>query len=118
LLRDGHEVTQQIRGSGQVELNIEQEVSRVVATTSSAIDSPTISQRKMASTVLVPDGRAIVLGGLMTSSEEESDAGLPGTHGTLLESIFGSGKESAARTELIVIIRPMVIADNSDLRGQ
>lgn len=110
-------VTPQIRGSGQVELNIEQEVSRVVATTSSAIDSPTISQRKVASTVLVPDGRAIVLGGLMTSSEEESDAGLPGTHGTLLESIFGSGKESAARTELIVIIRPMVIADNSDLRA-
>jgi general secretion pathway protein D len=110
-------VTPQIRGSGQVELNIEQEVSRVVATTSSAIDSPTISQRKVASTVLVPDGRAIVLGGLMTSSEEETDAGLPGTHGTLLESIFGSGKESAARTELIVIIRPMVIADNSDLRA-
>ncbi len=95
-------------------MNIEQEVSRVVATTSSAIDSPTISQRKVASTVLVPDGRAIVLGGLMTSSEEESDAGLPGT---LLESIFGSGKQSAARTELIVIIRPMVIADNSDLRA-
>ncbi len=110
-------VTPQIRGSGQVELNIEQEVSRVVATTSSAIDSPTISQRKVASTVLVPDGRAIVLGGLMTSSEEETDAGLPSTHGTLLESIFGSGKESAARTELIVIIRPMVIADNSDLRA-
>jgi general secretion pathway protein D len=110
-------VTPQIRGSGQVELNIEQEVSRVVATTSSAIDSPTISQRKVASTVLVPDGRAIVLGGLMTSSDEESDGGMPGTHGTLLESIFGSGKESAARTELIVIIRPMVIADNSDLRA-
>jgi len=71
---EGHEVTPQIRGSGQVELSIEQEVSRVVATTSSAIDSPTISQRKVASTVLAPDGRAIVLGGLMTSSEEDGDS--------------------------------------------
>lgn len=110
-------VTPQIRGSGQVELNIEQEVSRVVATTTSQIDSPTISQRKLASTVLVPDGRAIVLGGLMTNVDEETDGGVPGTHGTLLESIFGSGKETAARTELIVIIRPMVISDNSDLRA-
>ena len=110
-------VTPQIRGSGQVELNIEQEVSRVVTTTTSQIDSPTISQRKLASTVLVPDGRAIVLGGLMTNSDEETDGGVPGTHGTLLESIFGSGKETAARTELIVIIRPMVISDNSDLKA-
>lgn len=110
-------VTPQIRGSGQVELKIEQEVSRVVATTSSQIDSPTISQRKLASTVVVPDGRAIVLGGLMTSSDEESKGGLPGAHGTLLESILGSGKESAARTELIVIIRPVVIADKSDLKA-
>jgi len=49
--------------------------------------------------------------------QEVSDSRMPGTHGTLLESIFGWGKESAARTELIVIIRPMVIADNSDLRA-
>lgn len=47
-----------MRSSGEVLLDIEQEVSRVVPTTSSQIDSPTISQRKVASTVLVPDGTA------------------------------------------------------------
>lgn len=109
-------VTPQIRSSGEVLLEIAQEVSRVVPTTSSQIDSPTISQRKVESTVLVPDGTAIVLAGLMSTSEEESQGGLPGTKATLLESIFGSKKETAARSELIVIIRPVIIRDRGDLR--
>lgn len=109
-------VTPQIRSSGEVLLDIAQEVSRVVPTTSSQIDSPTISQRKVESTVLVPDGTAIVLAGLMSTSDEDTQGGLPGTKGTLLESIFGSKKEAASRSELIIIIRPMIIRDRSDLR--
>lgn len=109
-------VTPQIRSSGEVLLDIAQEVSRVVPTTSSQIDSPTISQRKVESTVLVPDGTAIVLAGLMSTSEEESQSGLPGTKATLLESIFGSNKQTVSRSELIVIIRPMIIRDRGDLR--
>lgn len=110
-------VTPQIRSSGEVLLDVEQEVSRVVPTTSSGINSPTISQRKIASTVSVPDGTAIVLGGLMSSSEEQGGGGLPGTQRTILESIFGSKKEASARSELIVIIRPVIIHDQSDMRA-
>ncbi|MBI4924140.1 MAG: hypothetical protein HY834_20585 [Devosia nanyangense] len=109
-------VTPQIRSSGEVLLEIAQEVSRVVPTTSSQIDSPTISQRKVSSTVLVPDGTSIVLAGLMSSSDEDTQGGLPGTKGTLLEAIFGTKKSTAARTELIVVIRPVIIRDRSDLR--
>jgi len=109
-------VTPQIRSSGEVLIDIAQEVSRVVPTTSSQIDSPTISQRKVESTVLVPDGTAIVLAGLISTSEDDSQNGLPGTRGTLLGALFGSGKQTAARSELIVIIRPMIIRDRSDLR--
>jgi general secretion pathway protein D len=109
-------VTPQIRSSGEVLLDIAQEVSRVVPTTSSQIDSPTISQRKVASTVLVPDGQAIVLAGLISTSDETSQGGLPGTKGNFLENIFGQKKQTAARSELIVIIRPVIIRDQSDLR--
>ena len=109
-------VTPQIRSSGEVLLDIAQEVSRVVPTTSSQIDSPTISQRKVASTVLVPDGQAIVLAGLISTSDETSQGGLPGTKGNFLENIFGQKKQTAARSELIVIIRPVILRDQSDLR--
>lgn len=109
-------VTPQVRSSGEVLLQIEQEVSRVVPTTSSQIDSPTISQRKVASTVLVPDGTAIVLAGLISSSDEEGRGGVPGTKGTLLEALFGSEKRKGARSELIIILRPVIIRDRSDFR--
>lgn len=110
------EVTPQIRSSGEVVLDIVQEVSRVVPTTSSQINSPTISQRKVASTVMVADGTAIVLGGLMSSTEEDGGGGLPGTNKTLLDAIFGSSKQTSSRTELIVIIRPIIIDDGSDMK--
>ena len=109
-------VTPQIRASGEVLLNIEQEVSRVVPTTSSKINSPTISQPKVSSTLLLPDGTAILIAGLISSSDEDGSGGLPGSGGTLLESIFGTKKVTAARSELIVIIRPVIIRDRSDLR--
>jgi general secretion pathway protein D len=109
-------VTPQIRSSGEVLLDIEQEVSRVVPTTSSKINSPTISQRKIASTVLVPDGTAIVLAGLISSNDEDGYGGLPGTGGTILESLFGRKNEAGGRSELIAIIRPVIIRDTSDLK--
>jgi general secretion pathway protein D len=109
-------VTPQVRSSGDVLLKIEQEVSRVVPTTSSQINSPTISQRKVESTVLIPDGTAIVLAGLINSSDEDGGGGFPGTQKTFLESIFGSKKSASTRSELIVIIRPVIIRDRGDLR--
>lgn len=109
-------VTPQIRSSGEVVLDIEQEVSSVVPTTSSEINSPTISQRKVASKVLVSDGTAIVLGGLMSTREEDGGGGLPGTQKTVLESIFGSKKATSSRSELIVIIRPVIIQNSNDMR--
>lgn len=108
-------VTPQIRAAGEVVLDIEQEVSRVVPTASSQINSPTISQRKVASTVMVPSGTAIVLGGLMSSGEETGQGGMPGTKNTLLEGIFGSKTNTATRSELIVIIRPIIINNSANL---
>lgn len=109
-------VTPDIRSSGEVLLNIEQEVSRVLPTTSSDINSPTISQRKVQSTVLVPDGEAIVLGGLMSASDETASGGLPGTQKNLLETIFGAKDQKASQSELIIIIRPVIIRSKDDLR--
>jgi len=109
-------VTPQVRSSGEVLLAIEQEVSRVVPTTSSQINSPTISQRKVASTVLVPDGTAIVLAGLISTSDEQVGGGMPGAKGTLIDALFGSEQAKTARSELIVILRPVIIRDRSDFR--
>jgi general secretion pathway protein D len=58
-------VTPRIGSSGVVYLTIAQEVSDVVPTTTSGIDSPTIQQRKIQATVAITDGNTVALGGMM-----------------------------------------------------
>ena len=61
-------VTPHINESGRVQLEIEQEVSSVVKTTSSTINSPTIQQRQVKTTVVVNDGEVLALGGMIQDS--------------------------------------------------
>jgi general secretion pathway protein D len=91
-------------------LDVAQEVSDVVPTTSSNIDSPTIQQRRIASTVAVRDGETIALGGLIRDSTSRARGGVPLlTNLPLVGHLFGSTSKNSRRTELIVLITPRVI---------
>ena len=57
------EVRPRVNNGGMVFLDISQEVSAVANTQTSSIDSPTIQQRRLRSTVAVPGGQTIALGG-------------------------------------------------------
>ena len=69
-------VTPRVSASGTVQLDISQEASNVVATTTSGIDSPTIRQRSVVSTVSVPNGNELVLGGLISKNKNFSKSGV------------------------------------------
>jgi general secretion pathway protein D len=58
-------ITPRVSDDGRVLLDIEQEVSGVIPTTSSNIDSPTIQQRRVKTTVTTKDGETLVLAGRM-----------------------------------------------------
>jgi len=103
-------VTPRANKNGLVLLDIAQEVSDVVPTTTSDIDSPTIQQRKVSSSVAVHDGETIALGGLIRDQRSKSRAGIPLLQRVpLLGPLFGSTDNSRRRTELIVLITPRVI---------
>ncbi|WP_198022862.1 secretin N-terminal domain-containing protein [Hyphomonas neptunium] len=103
-------VTPRIRAGGMVEVDISQEVSGVSETTTSSIDSPTISQRSIQSVLAVPDGSTAVLGGLMSSTRSYSRTGIPILKDTpVLGAAFRSTNQSERRTELIVLIEPTVV---------
>lgn len=103
-------VTPRIRAGGMVEVEVTQEVSNVAETTSSNIDSPTISQRSIESILAVPDGSTAVLGGLMSSSRSWSETGVPFLKDApLLGAAFRSTNQTERRTELIVLIEPTVV---------
>jgi general secretion pathway protein D len=99
--------------SGNVVLDIEQEISSVAA--GSTPLQPTISQRQVKSSISVASGQTVLLAGLITETENKQRQGIP-----LLDSIpvlgdaFSHADTSRARTELILFIRPTVIKDALD----
>lgn len=103
-------VTPRANKSGQIILDVDQEVSNVVATTTSSINSPTIQQRKISTTVAVHDGETVALGGLISDSRSNTRDGIPFLRQIpVLGNLFGSTNKQGTRTELIVLLTPRVI---------
>jgi general secretion pathway protein D len=102
--------------SGQVLLDISQQVSDVVPTTTSNIDSPTVEQRQISTTVAVHDGDTIVLGGLIEESKSVGRSGVPYLRRLpILGNLFGSTDNNHNRTELIVLLTPHVVRSSRQM---
>jgi len=112
------DVTPRVNASGLVTLEIAQEVSDVVRTTTSNIDSPTIQQRKIASTVAVHSGETIALGGLIRNQASDDKGGVPGLVDLpIVGPLFGAQASDLRRTELLVLLRPAVIRNTQEARS-
>ncbi len=110
-------VTPRVNDSGRVVLEIEQEVSNVARTTSSGIDSPTIQQRKVKTTIVVTDGEVVALGGLIQKRDNTTTSQVPFFGNLpLVGSAFRSKTDSIDRTELVIFIRPLVVRDANEAR--
>lgn len=110
-------VTPRVNSSGLVSLEIEQESSDVVATTTSGIDSPTIQQRRINSSIVVQSGHTVALGGLITESRQKTGAGVPLlSRLPLVGALFGDKNSTFDRTELLVLITPRVVRNQEEAR--
>lgn len=106
-------VTPTVNAGGMVQLEIEQEVTDVSTTNSSGIDSPTLTQRLIQSSVAVQSGETIVLGGLIRENNSRDKSGFPILHEIPgVGALFGSTTTSVRRTELLVLLTPRV-AENA-----
>lgn len=111
-------VRPRIGNTGRVVLDIEQEVSSVAETTSSGIDSPTIRQRTIKTSVIVQNGETLALGGIIQETDNRKTSKVPGLGDIKgLGALFRSKKNKADRTELLILIRPWVIQDGADSRA-
>ncbi len=108
-------VTPRVNDSGLVLLDIAQEVSDVSTTASSSIDSPTIQQRRIASSVAVKDGTTIALGGLIRDNTTTGSNGIPFlSQIPVIGALFGDKQDDNKRTELLVLLTPRVIRNSDD----
>ena len=106
-------VTPHINAGGMVTMEINQEVSTASKTTTSGIDSPTISKRAVQSTVVVQSGETMVLGGLITENKTKSTSGLPFlSQIPVVGSLFGNQDYANNRTELVILITPRMVANS------
>jgi len=111
------QVTPRVNAGGLVTMDLDQEVSDAISTTSSTLNAPTIQQRKITSTVAVQSGETIVLGGLIRNTATEGESGIPYLRNIpVFGKLFSQTNDSKKRTELIVLITPRAVGDDNDAR--
>jgi general secretion pathway protein D len=107
-------VSPRINVNGNVRLDVEQEISNVSPQTAASL-TPTVSERKVKSSVSVANGQTVLLAGLISEQQNKSRNGIP-----VLDQIQGLGDafshqdNKTTRTELIIFIRPQIIRDSLD----
>jgi general secretion pathway protein D len=105
-------VTPRVNRGGMVSMDIGQEVSSSVPTTSSSIDSPTIQQRRVTSSVAVQDGQTIAIGGLISDNRTSTRTGIPWLGDLpVVGPLFATNQHDLTRTEILVLITPHVVRD-------
>lgn len=110
-------VTPRVNDSGTITLDIAQEVSDVAQTTTSGINSPTIQQRRVASTVSTRTGQMVALGGLIRDSVTRTKSGLPLlSQIPVVGGLFGKQSSTNARTELIILLTPTIIRSPDEVK--
>lgn len=107
-------VSPRINVNGNVRLEVEQEISNVSPTTAASL-TPTVSERRVKSSISVASGQTVLLAGLISEQQNGNRNGIP-----LLDEIQGLGDafshqdKKGTRTELIIFIRPQIIRDGTD----
>jgi len=111
------QVTPRVNPGGLVIMDVEQEVSNISPETVKGIDSPIIRTRNIRSSVAVQTGQVVVLGGLIRDEKSNTKTGLPWLNNIpVLGWAFGKTSENTNRNELVVVLRPRVIANTEDAR--
>ncbi|MBV8742392.1 MAG: hypothetical protein JOZ12_11460, partial [Sinobacteraceae bacterium] len=107
-------VTPQIAAEGNaVVLKISIESSSVLPTSVSSVDITT-SKRTITTNVLIDDGGIVVLGGLISNSNQKSDQKVP-VLGSIpvLGNLFKTRHAEATRNNLMIFIRPKIMRDQT-----
>jgi general secretion pathway protein D len=106
-------VVPRINANGNVLLDVEQEISNVAAGTAGSL-TPTVSQRRVKSSIAVASGQTVLLAGLISERTDKARTGLPIIDQLPLGDLLGNTTRARTRTELIIFIRPQIIRDGVD----
>ena len=103
-------VTPQINEGDAIKLKVKQEVSSVDIISAVSTSGPTINKREIDTSVLVDDGKVLVLGGLIGDDVQVTVDKVP-VLGDLpfLGHLFQSNVTKSSKKNLMVFLRPVII---------
>lgn len=108
-------VTPHLGSSDSMRLELNQEVSSVIAGSASQ-DGLTTNKREIKTTVLADDGQTIVLGGLIQDDIKKVVKKVPILGSIpLIGALFRSTHDSHERSNLVVFLRPTIVRDGNKL---
>jgi general secretion pathway protein D len=103
--------------NGSVLMDVEQEISSVADNGSGTQSlTPTLSERKVRSSILVNSGQTVLLAGLVSETQNRGRSSIPVLDSLpLIGNAFTTSQDRGnVRTELIIFIRPQIIRDGVD----
>ena len=105
------DVVPRINPGGLVYMDIQQQVSDADESVITATQpNPRISTRAVSTQVAVQSGQTVLLGGLISQNNSQSETRVPGLSSIPgIGRLFGATARGKARTELIVLITPRVV---------
>ena len=81
------------------------------------VSVPKIDTQKLTTTVIVPDGATILMGGLISQTDSKASSGIPFISTIpLMGNLFKSTTDDTERRELVVMIQPSVVFDVPELK--
>jgi MSHA biogenesis protein MshL len=109
------DVTPRINERDEIILHVHPSISLVTSVIKDAGSGTTIQMASTSieetdSVVHARDGQIVVIGGLMSQKNTEGSSGWPGW----IKSVFGQTARASEKRELIILLKPTVVNNNSD----
>jgi type II secretion system protein D len=116
----GLNVTPIINPDGYVNMQINPEIDSVGESSvsiASGVSLPTFNNRTVETSVTVRDGETIIIGGLIKSTENDSENKVPLLGDIpILGNLFRAVNKEKSQTELLIVLTPKVIRTSADAR--
>jgi general secretion pathway protein D len=98
-------------------MEIDEEISEVGASAGGQLGAVTINRRTAKTVVVVRDQNTVVIGGLIRNTDTNTETRIPILGDIpILGALFRNTTRSTQRSNLLLILTPYVIRDQSDLR--
>ena len=110
-------VKPRLSSNNKVTLEVEAEIEDIVPGSSSSVDRPTTTKRKVVTNAIVNNGETIILGGLIKNSGGKNSVGIPVLGEIpLMKTLFNSDADVGSKLNVVIYLTPYIVRKSGDLK--